>query len=243
MTYPIDAWEWPRIAVFVPLTPAMPYADEVFPHFIEIARTGVRFFYHPYGSTDSVRNRIAETLLLSDYTHILYLDSDQKHLPDIVVRMAKWVIEDRNRLVVAGLYFNRREPFLPLAWVKGEDGHYYQIHKWGRGLIRGVDLVGSGCMLVSRCVFGMIERPWFFYDYEGAQEKKTDFVYPTEDIGFCKKVRAAGIEIYLDTTIVSPHARPGWVTEEHYRLYCAAHDAEEKDEITDVERVAPRLAE
>lgn len=234
-TRPIDAWKWPKIAVFIPLLPALPFADEVLPHFLEIARTGVRFFYHPFGSIDSVRNRVAEGFLMSDYTHLLFLDGDQKHPIDIVQRMARWVIEDPNRLVVGGLYFNRREPFLPLAWVKGDDGMFYQIHKWERGLVGGLDLVAGGCLLVNRKVFENVERPWFFHDYTDVQEKKADFVYPTEDIAFCNKVREAGIEIFLDTTINSPHARSGWVTEETYRTYCAMQ--EQKEVYTPIERV------
>jgi len=124
-------WKWPRIAVFVPLLPALPYADEVLPYFIEIARTGVRFVYHTFGSIDSVRNRVAEGILMDDtFTHVLFLDADQKHPIDIVPKLARWVIEKPERLIVGGLYYNRRPPYLPLAWVKGEDGIYYQAHKW-----------------------------------------------------------------------------------------------------------------
>jgi hypothetical protein len=222
-------WEWPRIAVFVPMLPSMSYADELFPHFIEIARTGVRFVYHPFGLIDGVRNRVAEGVLADDsFTHVLYLDADQKHPIDIVPRLAKWVIEKPERLIIAGLYFNRRPPYAPNAWAKGDDGFYYQIHKWDRGLIEGIDLVGTGCLLVNKKVFEIIERPWFYFDYAGAQEKKGDFIYPGEDIGFCKKARAAGIEICLDTTIDSPHGRTTWVNEKTYRSYCEINEGEEE---------------
>ncbi len=224
--YPVSSWEWPRIVVFIPILPALPYADEVLPHFFEIARTGVSFFYHPFGSIDSTRNKVAESLLESDYTHVLMLDADQKHAPDIVQKLAGWVINKPERLVVAGLYFNRRPPYLPLAWVKQDDGFYYQVHKWERGLVEDVDLVAAGCLLINREVFERVERPWFYHDYEGAQERKSEFNYPTEDIGFCKKVREAGIQICLDTTINSPHGTNAWVTEETYRTYYEMKDSE-----------------
>jgi len=219
---PISAWKWPKIAVFVPMLPAWPFADEVWPYFNEIARTGVDFVYHPFGTIDSVRNRVCEALLMSDWTHILMLDADQKHQIDIVQMMARHVIDDPERLIIGGLYYNRREPFLPLAWIE-QDGELYQIHKWEKGLIEGLALIAGGCMLINKKVFEMIERPWFYNDYEGLQEKKGDFVYPTEDIGFCRKARKAGITIYLDTTINSPHARSGWVDEQTYRTYCEMH--------------------
>ncbi|MBU2040092.1 MAG: hypothetical protein KKH95_13180 [Gammaproteobacteria bacterium] len=216
----------------------MPYADELFPYFIEIARTGVRFIYHPFGLIDSVRNRVAEGVLASDeFTHILYLDSDQKHSRDIVPQLARWVIEKPERLIVAGLYFNRRAPYAPNAWAKGDDGFYYQIHKWDQGaLIEGIDLVGTGCLLINKKAFDIIERPWFFFDYEGVKEKKGDFVYPGEDIGFCKKARAAGIEICLDTTVASPHACTSWVNENTYRSHCAMNEDEANEGVIEYEQ-------
>jgi len=224
--FPISAWEWPRIAVFIPILPALPYADEVVPHFLEIARTGVNFLYHPFGSIDSTRNRVAEALLASDYTHVLMLDGDQKHPPDIVQRMAGWVIHKPERLVVGGLYFNRRPPYLPLAWVKQDDGFFYQVHKWEKGLIEDVDLLAAGCLLINREVFEQIERPWFFNDYTGVEEQKELFNYPTEDIGFCKKVREAGIQICLDTTIESLHGANAWISEQTYRSYYEMKEVE-----------------
>lgn len=226
-------WEWPKIAVFVPILPAMPYADEVLPHFFEIARTGVKFIYHPFGSIDSVRNRVAEGILASDdITHVLFLDGDQRHPIDIVPRLAKWLLLKPERQIIGGLYFNRRPPYLPLAWAKSDDGFYYQLHKWEQGLIEGLDLIAAGCMLIDKKVFELVERPWFYHDYEGVQDRKAEFVYPTEDIGFCKKARSAGIEICLDTTINSPHARTSWVSEQTYRTYCEMHPDEQKDIVT-----------
>ncbi|MBU2249251.1 MAG: hypothetical protein KKD77_21060 [Gammaproteobacteria bacterium] len=209
--WPVSSWEWPRIIVYVPLLPAMPYADEVFPHFWAIAQQGVPFLPTKFGCIDAARNRAAEALLISEFTHILMLDGDQKHPVDIVQRLARHVIADPERLVVAGIYHNRRPPFAPLAWrVDHEQLTHAQMVDYQPGRLE-VDAAAAGCMLVDRRVFERIERPWFYHSYEGVQEAKAEFNYPTEDIGFCVKLFEAGIGITLDTTVNSPHAATTWI--------------------------------
>ena len=106
--WPIGGWEWPRIVVHIPMMSALLYADKVFGRLWAIAQQGVPFL--PLGAdvTHVVRNRAGEALLMSDFTHILMLDADHLHQVDIVQRMARRVIQDPTRQVVAGLYFNRR---------------------------------------------------------------------------------------------------------------------------------------
>ena len=93
-------------------------------------------------------------------------------------------------------------------------------------MIEDLDLVAAGCLLISREVFEQVERPWFYHEYTGVQEQKEKFAYPTEDVGFCKKAREAGIQICLDTTIKSPHGTNAWITEQTYRSYYEMKDIE-----------------
>lgn len=224
--YPVDGWKWPRIAIFVPQGRAWPGADKCWPRINEIARSGVKFFYHPSDITHVVRQRVSEGFLLTDYEYILMLDNDHRWPLDIVQRMARWVILEPKRRIIAGLYFNRREPYLPMAWKQGDDGLYYQLADWPKGLIEQIDLVGTGCIMIHREVFETLERPWFWYDHEGIQTEKANFIYPTEDIWFCKRARAAGFQIDLDTTIHAPHMGESWADEQTYRDYEAAHPEE-----------------
>jgi hypothetical protein len=48
-----------------------------------------------------------------------------------------------------------------------------------------------------------------------------DNVWPGEDMGFCLKCHDAGIDLYVDTTITSPHLIDAEVDEEAYRAYIA----------------------
>ena len=47
--WPVSSWPWPRIVAYVPLLPALPNADQVFPHFWAIAQQGVPFLPAPFG--------------------------------------------------------------------------------------------------------------------------------------------------------------------------------------------------
>lgn len=216
--WPVDSWPWPKIAVYVPIEPSWGKADELFPYFTAIARSGVRFLYHPAGRTDVVRNRVAAIFLeQTEYTHLLMLDSDMKHPADVVQRMARWVIQDPERDIVGALYFNRREPHHPQAWKRGEDGLYYQFADWEPGIIDGCDIVGTGCILIHRRVFEGTEFPWFAYTYDRARIDKTDFVWPTEDIYFCNLAREAGFSISVDTSFAPLHGTSRWIGEDDYR--------------------------
>ena len=223
---PVNSWAWPRVVVFVPMPQALPHADAVFPHFIGIAQTGVPFMWLPYGRTDAVRNQAAQGLLDSDYTHILMLDSDQRHPLDIVQRLCRWVIDDPERLIVGGLYFRRGEPYDPLVW-RLVDNEPQIMTEWQQGLIE-CDVIGTGAILIDRRVFGQVERPWFWYDYSGIASP--GYSWPTEDITFCLAAREAGIKIYCDTTVDSPHAYTSFINERTYRSFRAMKAAQETQE-------------
>lgn len=208
--------------VFVPMERSWANADQLLPGFVQIAQSGVPFLWLPYSRTDVSRNKAAEELLRSDFTHIVMLDSDQRHPPDIVRRLAQHIIEDPARLIVGGLYYRRGEPYNPLAWRLGEDDKLYQIGDHETGLIE-VDLIGTGALMISRAVFEQLPRPWFWYSYEGIETP--GFSWPTEDIQFCALARNAGISIYCDTTIESPHLSTAWINRGTYLSYRAMAEA------------------
>ena len=236
-TWPIANWEWPKIVLFVPMVPALPYADSVFFNFMEIAQGGVPFFKLPYAIPDLARNNGAQALLDSEFTHILMLDSDHPHPPDIVQRMARRVIEDPERLIVAAMAFRRGEPYDPLAW-KQIGMAYYTVHEWEQDSIVEVDVVGTPAMLIHRSVFEKVSKPWFYYDYSRINDP--GWVRPTEDVGFCRKARAADIKIYCDTSIITPHLRAVTVNETTYRTWCETHPDNLVDPV--IERKAISIA-
>ena len=215
--WPVSLWKWPRIVVYVPWPSALPDASDVNPGFLEIARHGTMFMHLPYGFADRMRNEAAKTLLRSDYTHILMLDSDHVHPHNIVQKLAKHVIEDPERLIVGGLNFTRTAPFGPCAWVFNEkdNNQIYRIHEWEPGLIE-VARMGTGSILIAREAFERTEFPWFVNE-----PNMVDEMLGSHDNYFCKKAIKAGMKIWCDLSATSPHMGSGIrVTEQTYRTFC-----------------------
>lgn len=201
-TYPVQSWPWPRIAIYIPLLPCLPNAPRVFGGFWRIAQQGVPLIDAGYGEIAMQRCKVGEHLLQSSFTHVLMLDHDHEHPVDIVQQLARRVIEDPRRLVVGGLVFRRTAPYDPAMMLRDAKGNYYHGTEWEQGIIE-VDALSTACVLIHRSVFEHLERPWFYYDYSGYDGP--DWTRPTEDVNFCKKARAAGIRLFVDTTVCSPH--------------------------------------
>jgi hypothetical protein len=213
-TWPVRNWAWPKVAVGVLHERAMSHADDVFPGFWGIAMNGVPLLHQDYGRTDMVRNRMAMRLLQSNFTHLLMLDVDHRHPPDIVQRLSRWVLAHPDIEVVGGLNFRRGAPFEPCCFVLGADGKYYAPSEWEEGLIT-VDAIGTGSIMISRTVFERMEPPWFWNDYSQVWEDS----WPGEDMGFSANCRKLGIKMYVDTTTTSPHMIDAIVDESSFREY------------------------
>ncbi len=220
-TKPIRDWSYPRILVGIPLERAVSYADQVFFRFMDIAAQGPELIRLPYSRIDITRNIFAEQLLASNYTHLIMLDLDHKHPIDIIQRLAKWVILDPDILVVSGLNFRRGKPFEPVCGVLNEAGEREVFLEWEEGLVE-VDECGGASMLISRTVFERLQPPWFFNVYDKVWENR----FPGEDMGFSQKCREAGITMYVDTTVSSPHCIESLVTEQTFRNYIKLHPEE-----------------
>jgi hypothetical protein len=205
------------VLVGVPLERSLP--SLVFASFWAIARGGWPLLDVGYGRTDLNRNRFAEALLESNATHLLMLDLDHVHPPDVVERHARWALERPECLVIGGMHFRRGEPFDPLAFAYGPDGALHPLADWPRGGLIEVHALGHGTLLVHRSVFEQLAPPWWGYDYGRASEG----VYPTEDMYFCYLCREAGIRLWVDTTISSPHIIENLITEKSHRAWLETH--------------------
>lgn len=204
-----------NIAVGIPMERNL--TDWAFVHFWQIARRGWHLIDHVYGRTDINRNRIGKWLLENpEYTHVLMLDLDHLHAPDIVERLALHVMDDPTRLVIGGLHFRRAAPFDPCAFVFGPDGQLHAPVEWEPGLFE-VHAIGHGSILIAREFFERVPEPWWAYTYESVEEN----IFPSEDMWFSYTCRTAGVKMWVDTTVTSPHIILNIVDGDTFRRYIA----------------------
>jgi hypothetical protein len=216
---PIASWAYPRIGLAIPIERAISHAGLVFYNFLYIASQGPVFIECPYGRQDVVRNQIAIQLLNTNLTHVLMLDVDHKHPTDIIQKFAKWAIINPNALVISGMNFRRGEPYDPVMGELTVPGIRRPIlTEWEPGL-QEMGEIGAASLFIHRSVFERIEPPWFFNTYEGMWSNSL----PGEDIGFSHKCADAGIQVYVDTDITSPHCTDTLVTERTFRAFIEAH--------------------
>jgi len=205
----------PKVLIgLLPERNGVPSADILF-DLLAIAMRGHAFIRTAYARTDLQRNKLAEHLLTTDYTHLLMIDADHRHPYDIVERLSRWVVRDPGKQVIAGLAFRRGQPYDPQAYVL-QDGRLAQPAEFKPGLAQ-VDYAGTAAMLIAREVFERLPKPWFAFDYRGA----ADGQWPGEDIWFCESCRQAGIKVWVDFTCVSPHLAESWINQRTFETFRA----------------------
>ena len=175
---------------------------------------GIRRVRHPYSRVDVSRNRIAKKFM-EITTHpessLTMLDTDHLHSHDVVLKL----IED-NLPVVGALVFRGGEPFDPQVYVmKGED--LAQPIEWTAGVMEA-DIVGAAALCIRRKVFTELEAkgfryPWFRMIYEDGED-----TFLGEDWDFSQKCRKAGIKLYCDMRLISPHQDVMWIDEKPWLI-------------------------
>lgn len=153
---------------------------------------------------DRVRNQICRRFLQSDAEYVLMIDDDVVPPAD-VLGMA-----GHGKDVVAGLCYAYvpSTGYYSVAYPEpGEDGVRPPRLPIGDGLeghgLLEMELVGSACLMVHRRVLEVLDRPWFVteLDEDGL------FIADSEDFSFCRKARAAGFSVWLDSDRVCSHYR------------------------------------
>lgn len=141
------------------------------------------------------RNLAVKSLLEGNFTHLLFIDSDQVIPEYTLSRLLQHDVD-----VVGGLYCRKLSPHTPLAFTMKQDGFYWFFPE--KSLVE-CDAIATGCMLIKREVFSKITPPWFYY--EPSPNKHNYWETTTEDMTFCKRLREAGIKVHIDGSLHIGH--------------------------------------
>ncbi len=102
---------------------------------------------------DGNRNQVVQSFLKSKADWLMWIDSD-----NVVPLGGIRRLLDTQKTLITGLYYNKFEPFRPVAYWRTESGTYKPIIDWTRGEIVPVDMAGMGACLSHRSVFVDIEK-------------------------------------------------------------------------------------
>ena len=161
------------------------------------------------GPIDVIRNNLVVQALREDCTQLLMMDTDQNYPYDTIPKLLS------HEKDVVAVNVHRRYPPFDTILLRGELGKYHHIpdDECFSGELIEVDATGCGCILYNTDVFLDIPYPWF------ESYRMRDGRVVGEDIDFCSKIKAAGYNIYADTSISIGHISNIEITREFYMLY------------------------
>jgi GT2 family glycosyltransferase len=169
--------------------------------FSQSDRYQVRTFIERGWPVDRVRNLICERFLAGTDDYLLMIDDDMVPPRDLLA------MADHELDIVSGLLY----AFMPERGIYNvaytRDGEQYRRAAIGslaefKGL-HEVDLVGGACLMIHRRVLVSLPRPWFRLEMDETVTRLLD----SEDFYFCRKARAAGFKIHLDSDRPCGHVK------------------------------------
>lgn len=132
------------------------------------------------------RNILAQQSIEGGFTHILWIDSDMKFMPDMLHRLM------HHRLPIVGINASMRKPPYKTTAMTAPGVNCVTNHD-STG-IEKVQRMGLGVVLHTIDVLNAIKkRPWFSFEY-----LKSKHIHRGEDYYFGLKVQKAGFTLHID---------------------------------------------
>jgi hypothetical protein len=132
------------------------------------------------------RENLAQKFIESNSDYLLWVDSDMTFPSDIVQRLLS-----HNKSVVACTYSTRAYPLKSVSFKSANDWESW-VKPSEEPLVE-VAATGMGLMLCDRSSLTNLAKPLF--QIKWMNEYKS---YLGEDMFFCKRLRDAGIQIFID---------------------------------------------
>lgn len=160
----------------------------------------------------------------SDSEWLLWVDSDII-LTTPILKMLWDVADKKTKPVVTGVYFvsNQNEQSLmePVPAIYKETGDPYRtqiIHPLPENQVIPIDVAGFGLMLMHRSIIEPVRKVAGDLSVFGEnQQAKDKFI--SEDVSFCRKLQAAGIQLYAHTGATVQHMKTFSFDQNYYNLY------------------------
>lgn len=157
---------------------------------------GMEIVSLPTPSQTVTGNLNVDHALAKGATEILHLDVDQAVPKDVLARMRA-----HNKDIVSALTPLRMEPYDWSMFKFLPDGQRGATREQPVRRLQRVDAVGCGCMLVQAHVYRSLRPPWFCTECDDLGMR----MVRSSDFFFFQKVKEAGYEVWVDTTLESGH--------------------------------------
>lgn len=151
---------------------------------------------------DQARCVLAEKALEIGAKYLWFVDDDTIPPPNTLQRLVT-ILENYPEIkVIGGVYVTKADVPQPVIF-RGEGlGSFWH---WKKGDVFEVSSMGAGCMLISTDVFKDCAKPWFEFIDVPSNDPAIPGIKVSEDVSFCKKVRAAGHLVYAHGGILCEH--------------------------------------
>ncbi len=136
------------------------------------------------------REKLLKHAMDADQTHIMFLDDDMTFDPGILNLM----LGRRKSVVLTNYRIKKDEPVFVAV---GLDGRRVVTDESSAGLER-VAFSGFGVSLLELKTLDEVAQPWFCPTFDPRQTDQPSGGYTIEDQAFFDRVRAAGVEVWLD---------------------------------------------
>ena len=180
------------------------------------------------GLLSKQRNRVVKQFLdgtKSDW--LLLIDSDEQLSVEAFDKLLE-TAHDKERPVVAGLVFAgfgiEGAPYpkpVPAIFQDSPQG-FLPLYKYDKNSVFEIDAAGTGCLLIHRSVLEKMREtadknqgPDWCWFWDGP----VDGNWIGEDLLFCRRIRALGFPIYVNTGAILPHQKSYWLDERHHQLW------------------------
>jgi hypothetical protein len=177
-------------------------AETVYCIFLALIKTvmetgcGLHLIMPSWGMCDEARRDCSQEALDVGASHLMFIDSDMVFPDNGILRLASL-----NKRIIGANYNRRTLPLTSTVKLSNREGQLIEVP--GDQIPKQpfkCYAVATGFMLIQVDVFKELSRPWFYYEYLEGKDTTTG-----EDVGFCKKAREKGIDVWCDPTIEVRH--------------------------------------